>query len=192
MAISISVLGWSLWPETMMRDELPVIIEGTTIADCNMSLEWTPLVRTGDEITIILRFGGPDTLRCAPNLSEQFPGKNLLIEASLVFPGLAITPQTVYITAVELEHELTFSWKAHSKERSRIKGTLWVFVNTVTATDSYQNRFPILAREFNIESRTIMGFGATWLRTLALLGVVAGITISLLSTDLDSSGQKIK
>lgn len=180
IAISVSVFIWSSIPVQVEEEEIPVQVSGHWQEGCIIQLAWMPLVRTGDMITINMQFGDRDRRSCLESLEDLFPNKNLLIEASLIFPGIKISPQNTFIAPLTNGQNMRFSWNVSSAAGAgRQKGTLWVFLNTVSQAGDEKGHHPILAREIIIESRSLFGIDTRALRTFSLLGILAGIYLSL-------------
>ena len=91
------------------------------------------------------------------------PEKKGRLRAEIVLPSAEVTPPGQVSFAFDSASPVELSWRIKPLSAGKLEGTIWV-------NASLDGSFPqaVLARSFQLDSRTVMGVSALWIRRIGL------------------------
>ncbi len=190
---SLVLIIWSSWPLRRSHQTLPVqsaILSASTNAVLKeprrISIDWPEKIRLGDDETISLLLEVDEIGRITPaagrtgqqvaetsiEAADLFDTHNLIAEARLDMAGVNVLPKGLIQEPLGRGQTLHFYWNIQPQQTGSVRGTLWLFINAIPKTEEgTADRMPLLAKELEIETISVLGLATNWARRIGLMGI---------------------
>ena len=180
LAVEIPVTG----SDVEKSGPAPVIPESR-----RLTLEFPPLMRTGDAMRIRLQLEVDDSGNIIPtavvegnvvvgevvSIPNLYETHNVIAEARLDMAGVQVQPPGTISEPLKQGQSVTFFWSVRPEESGKYQGTAWLHLRFVPRDGGQESRIPVSVQFIEIEAESFLGFvsGST-ARSFGALGSVVG------------------
>lgn len=188
LTLGIGGLLWSFLPPSQDIIALPLQEVRLKIDDTdNYAVIMTPYMMY---ITLpnSLKFGGDASLSFSLNHSSDTPLLlnqtdvnlydyfNVVVELRPDFEHLYVEPAGTMSTPFIEGQDISLTWNISNKTRQNQEGVLWVYLSFYPIDSGQEvNRTAILAKQINIETKSIIGLDTSWTAVLSAAILTASI-----------------
>jgi len=154
-----------------------------------LSLEFPPVVRTGDSTRIRLQLEVDDRGNITPTavvegnvvrgevveIPNLYETHNVIAEARLDMAGMEVQPSGTISEPLSQGQAVTFYWSVRPNESGKYEGTAWLHLRFVPKNGGEESRIPVSVQFLEIEAKSFLGLlsGGT-ARGIGALGSVVG------------------
>jgi len=154
-----------------------------------LTLEFPPLMRTGDSVRIRLQLEVDDRGNLTPTavvegnvvtgevveIPNLYETHFVIAEARLDMAGMEVQPPGAISEPLTQGQSVTFYWSVRPEESGKYEGTAWLHLRFVPRDGGEESRIPVSVQFLEIEAKSFLGFlsgGAA--RGVGALGSVIG------------------
>jgi hypothetical protein len=182
--ISPTMPGTTL-PDTGGGEEPQPVVPETR----RLTLEFPPVMRTGDSTRIRLRLEVDDQGNITPTaivegnvvtgevveIPNLYETHNVIAEARLDMAGMEVQPSGTISEPLRQGQSVTFYWSVRPEKSGKYEGAAWLHLRFVPRDGGEESRIPVSVQFLEIESKSFLGFltGGT-ARGIGALGSVIG------------------
>ncbi|MGB7876096.1 MAG: hypothetical protein WBL25_17065 [Anaerolineales bacterium] len=154
-----------------------------------LTLEFPPVMRTGDSVRIRLQLEVDDRGGITPTavvegnvvtgemieIPNLYETHNVIAEARLDMAGMEVQPPGVISESLFPGQPVTFFWSVRPEDSGRYEGTAWLHLRAVPKGGGEETRIPVSIQFLEIEAKSFLGFlrGGT-ARGIGVLGSLIG------------------
>lgn len=154
-----------------------------------LTLEFPPVMRTGDSIRIRLQLEVDEQGNVTPTavvegnvvrgevveIPNLYETHNVIAEARLDMAGMQVQPPGMISEPLSQGQAVTFYWSVRPEGSGKYEGTAWLHLRFVPKGGGEHSRIPVSVQFLEIEARSFLGFlngGAA--RGIGAVGSVIG------------------
>ena len=152
-----------------------------------ITLEWTPIIRVGDNSKVTLSFARNNNL-LTYNLRKRVEDPTILhsfvnlydfytvnSEARIELSGFEVKPVGISGQVLPEDHDNVFSWKIYPDKDGSYEGVAWLYLRLFPILDGNLIEQAVSAQSFDIKVVSILGLNSNYWRVIGVLGIIIGI-----------------
>ncbi|MEA4909645.1 MAG: hypothetical protein GYA17_07835 [Chloroflexi bacterium] len=188
--LSLAVCLYTILPLERQKLVIPVNWTGSATSTQEAANQYLVVdlpveMRVGEAVDLALQIRNSEPAGTDPQetrgqvfqLEAPETGENRVAEARLEISGLDFAPHSILSTPLQPGQDVTFRWKIRSSYAGQYAGKLWLFLNDYSAGTHTTQENPVLARQIQIQSRTVLGQPVPYVRWACLVGGLAAILL---------------
>jgi len=168
------------------QDALPMPTQTTSLPDADggeepqpaipesrrLTLEFPPVIRTGDSVRIRLQLEVDDRGGIVPTaiiegnvvtgevveIPNLYETHNVIAEARLDMAGMEVQPPGTISEPLIQGQSVTFYWSVRPEDAGKYEGAAWLHLRFVPRDGGEESRIPVSVQFLEIEAKSFMGF----------------------------------
>jgi len=156
-----------------------------------LSLEFPPVVRTGDSTRIRLQLEVDDRGNITPTaqiggsivtggvveIPNLYETHFVTAEARIDLAGVEVQPSGSIYEPMKPGQSVTFYWSIRPQETGVYRGTVWLHLVFMERVSGEKSRMTVSAQIVEIEAVDFFGFPVNFVRTSGVVGSVLGLVV---------------
>jgi hypothetical protein len=138
----------------------------------HLTLEFPPVMRTGDSVRIRLQLEVDDRGKLTPTavvegnvvtgevveIPNLYETHHVIAEARLDMAGMEVQPPGAISEPMSPGQAVTFFWSVRPEDAGRYEGTAWLHLRFMPKGGGEESRIPVSAQFLEIEANSFLGF----------------------------------